>query len=357
MWLFGDSFDHYTSLASKYEDLGTDQSISAGNGRFSTACVRFPTGNGRINKGVTPGAAAAGAFATMALRYTPSTAGNVSFANLWYGALDRGHVCFVRNTDGSISAWKQTYNEDPLQYTTVVGGYLMGTTAAGLVRSGIYASVELYVLVHPSAGVVKVRVDGALVLNLTSQNTQNADAAVNTWSSWWIGHGAANGVVDVDDLMLYDTFNNGDGVVDFLGDKTGECVFVTGAGATSGYTRNTGATNASCVDEAVPDGDTSYNASDTVTEKDTYAHGALTRVSDGIVCVQVAICAKKPTAGTRAIAGVVRSGGVDYPSAADLYLSTDYQIRVDPRPLDPDTGIAWVAADVDATQIGQVTTV
>jgi hypothetical protein len=359
MWLFGDSFDSYTDLTTKYDDVGTSQSISTGTGRFGTACLRCTDGTGRVNKGVVPGDPAAGAFVTMALRYVPSTPGNVAFANLWYAALDRGHVVFVRNTDGSISAWLMAANELPLQVTTVVGGSLLGTTAAGLVPAGIYTSVECYVLVHPSAGVVQVRVEGALVLNLTGITTRNASAGVNTWTSWWIGHGisAGNGVVDIDDLMLYDDFDNGDGVTDFLGDKIGECVFVTGAGTTSAYTRNTGATNAECVDDAIPDDDTTYVASDTVAQTDTYAHGALTRIVDGIVCVQVGICAKKPSAGTRAIAGVVRSGGTDYPSGTDLYLSTAYQIRVDPRPLDPDTGIAWVAADVDASEIGQTTTV
>ncbi len=355
MWLFGDSFDHYTDLTTKYDAVGSAQSISAGNGRYSTNCVRFTSASGYLNKGVTPGSATATAFLSMAVKHTPSISANQPFANLWNSALARGHVCFVLNTDGSISAWNQNFNEGPLQAVTIVG-VLLGTTAAGLVATGVYSSLELSVVVHPSAGTVTIKVNGATALSLTSQDTQNSNAAVNTWSSWWIGQGVANGTLDIDDLMLYDSYNNGDGITTFLGDLTAECVLVSGAGATSAWTKNTGASNAAAVDEAPPDGDTTYVSADTVGLTDTYAHGALTRIVAGVRCVQVVLTVKKVGSGARAIAGVIRRSSTDYPGA-DLYLGTSYVTAVDARPKDPATSAAWTAANVNAAEIGQTVTV
>jgi hypothetical protein len=110
------------------------------------------------------------------------------------------------------------------------------------------------------------------------------------------------------------------------------------------------------VNEAAPDDDTSYVSDGTVGHIDTYQHGALTRITSGIKCVQIVADAKKDNAGTRAIAGVIRRAGSNY-VGADVYLGTSYFMAVDPRPLDPSTGLAWTAADVDAAEVGQKVTV
>ncbi len=355
MWLYGDSFDGYTDLSTRYNSVGVNgQAISVGNGRFGTNCVRFTNGNGRILKGVAPGSSTSGGFASMALLHTPNLPGyNLTFANIWDGTTGFGHVCFVHNDDGSISAWRQTVNQQPLQFQF---GVFIGATPAGLIHPSIYSSVEVYAKIHASAGVIRVRVNGDEVLTLTGQNTKNPSAS-GLWTGWYFGLEFNAGITCIDDLMLYDDFDNSDGgPTDFVGDLSGEFCPVSGAGTHADMTRNTGATNASCVDENPPDDDTTYVEDGTVGHLDTYTHSGLTRIVSGIRCVQVVTVAKKTGAGTRAITGVIRRSGTDYPGA-DEYLGTDYTVGLDSRPLDPVTSSTWSAANVNASEIGQKVTV
>lgn len=360
MWLFGDSFDHYTDLSQKYGVVGAGCDIATSAGRYGTNCARFTNASGdtaaKMNKGVTPGSPSAGAFCSLALFYAPMSVAPFCFANVWDASTGTGHVAFVRNEDGSISAWQQNFSNQPMQWQLIVGASTLIGTTAPLLRPNAYASVECFVLVHATAGVVRIRVNGAEVLNIAGVDTHNSYAGSTTWTSWYVGKYGTDGTAYIDDLMIYDDTDNGDGVTDFLGDLTAECVLVSAPGNSAQWTKNAGLNNAAAVAENPPDGDTTYVADDTEGHTDTYAHAALTRVASGIKCVQVVLAAKKTGAGTRAIAGVVRRSGTDYPGA-DQYLGTSYTIGVDPRPLDPSTGVAWAAADVNAAEIGPKVTV
>jgi hypothetical protein len=355
MWLFGDSFDHYTDLTTKYNSVSVSGAvIMAGTGRFGSHALRITAGGASVLKGVAPGSATAGALLTMAQQFAPGASpGNVGCANLWDGVTGRGHVVFARNVDGSISAWRHSGNELPLQIGAG-GMVLLGTTAPGLLHPSRYESVELYVKVHASAGSVRVRINGQEVLTLTGVGTKNPTAGT-TWSGWYVGQDQTRGTLDVDDLMLYDDFASGDGVTDFLGDLTAECLVVTGVGASSQWTRNTGATNVSCVDETPPDGDTTYVEDSTVGHVDTYTLPPLSRITDGIRAVQVVLTAKKTGAGTRAIAGVLRRSGTNH-LGADAYLGTAYDARTAVFTTDP-VGGAWTPAALASSEIGQQVTV
>jgi hypothetical protein len=266
-----------------------------------------------------------------------------------------GHVVFTDNPDGSVSAWRQTSNNGPL-VSLASAVALLGTTPAGLLTPGTYHSVELYASVHASAGAVRVRVNGHEVLTLTGQNTLNPTTGGDKWTGWYVGLENSYGTLDVDDVLIYDDYNNGDGVTDFLGDLTAECLVASGVGSNNQWTRNTGATNVSCVDETPPDGDTTYVEDATVGHLDTYTIAPLARITDGIRCVQVVLTAKKTATGTRAIAGVVRRGTSNYPGP-DQYLGTAYGLATAAFPTDPSTSTAWTAGGVAATEIGPRITV
>ena len=51
-FLFVDSFDHYTALGGKYETVANSPTISAGNGRFTTAGLLVDTLNKYLQKTV-----------------------------------------------------------------------------------------------------------------------------------------------------------------------------------------------------------------------------------------------------------------------------------------------------------------
>jgi hypothetical protein len=355
MWLFGDSFDHYTDLSQKYESVGPYVVVGVGRGRFGTNSLSAPVGS--VLRALTPGSSAAGAFLSMAMRIgTPgSSIGYFGFAELWNGTTDSGHVVLRYDvSNGTITVMRLYGGSLPLQ--TNYHSEVLGVTPVGLILPNVWMSVEAYVKVHATAGVVRVRINGQEVLMLTGINTLNEYGASAAWTGWHIGQEIGSGDLDMDDVMIYDDTDNGDGVADFLGDLTAECLVAAGPGASSQWTRNSGATNASCVDEIPPDGDATYVEDQTVGHVDTYTVSPLGRVSDGIVCVQVVTTAKKSGTGTRAVAGVVRRAATNFLGPA-AYLATDYTVAVAAFPMDPSTSGAWTAGDVASTEIGQQVTV
>ncbi len=355
MWLFGDSFDHYADLHEKYHVVAGAPVIGLGRGRFGTNWVSW-TGSGNVMRALVPGSPTAGAFLSMAMRVAPASGGgSFGFAELWNGVTDCGHVVLQYNvSNGTITALRLYGGSLPLQ--TNYHSEVLGATPVGLILPGVWTSVEASVKVHATAGVVRVRINGHEVLTLTGINTYNEYSPSAAWTGWQIGVELHTADLDIDDLMVYDDTDNGDGVTAFLGDLTGECVTPWGDGASSQWTRNSGTTNASCVDDIPADGDATYVEDQTIGHVDTYTVPPLARITDGIVCVQVVTTARKSSTGTRAIAGVLRSGGTTV-LGASTYLGTDYGVTVAAVPTDPSTSGAWSPASVASAEIGQQVTV
>lgn len=355
-WLFGDSCDGYATadLNKKYTLLGANgQEISVGTGSTSSNSIRFTNGNGKVGVGLAT--ASPTLFSGRRLRVA-GLSGSFGFHNVWDGPNERGHVVYVINGDGSISAWKQNFNEGFLQFTTGAGGFILGSTVPGLIQANVYASIQTKTTIHASDGFCGVIVNGAEVMAASGLNTQNPGGSASY--SLAINGGYYAQTCDLDDLWFCDDVvtTPDDGCSDYLGDLIGEWRVASAVGASSGWTRNTGSTNVSCVDDVTPDSDSTYVEAATLGLTDMYGTGALARVTHGIKCVQVTAMAKTVGAGTRAIGLGVRVGAVDT-FGADHYLTTDYAMQVSAFPLNPDTDLAWDKTEVDAAEIGQTLTI
>jgi hypothetical protein len=349
-WRFGDTFDTYATsdLGQRYPSFGPygTEVINVGTGRDGTNALRFGAAplRGCVGRGITPTTATL--FVHLALRQYAShaTQGVLSF---WNAAESRQQVLFTLNDNGGISARRGTSNEVILQ----VYGDLLGSTAGGLVPLGAYVHLGFAVQVHPSAGVITVYVNGLAQLTLTGLNTRNGTITASD-----VDHIIVGGTdLEIDDFVISDDVDTGDGCTAFLGDLAGERLLLTGDGATTQLTRSGGASNASCVDDPTPDGNATVVTGTTVGLTDLYTHSALTRL-DTVRCLQIATVAKKSSGGTRAIAHVVRTGGVNYPQT-DQALGTDYAAQISPLALNPETSAAWTNAEVDATELGPKVTV
>jgi hypothetical protein len=341
-WLFGDSFDHYTDLATKYDAVGSAQFIGLGTGRFNTNSCRFTGAGGRVLKTVTTGSTD-GAFATLACSLQRTTAGRVGFLNLWAGT--RGHLVFAREDDGSITVHRQTGNEAPLDSS----GPIIASTGAGVWPVNGYSSIEVATWIHASNGQLYVKVNGVTLITLAGIATANPNAG--GWTGWYVGLEKSVGVLDVDDLMIYTDQNTGDGVTTFLGDLTAECV-VPQASYQEAWTRNTGATNWAAVDEIPPDNDVTYIEAGIVQQGDYYQMTRLARVSQGIRAVQVVITARKTGSPLRSIAALVVDNGVNYVGPSTP-LTVGYKAAITPRPL-ASWGGYWTMDQVNAASVGLV---
>jgi hypothetical protein len=343
-WLFGDSFDHYTDLTTKYSAIGTAQAIGLGTGRFGTNGCRFTGAGGYLRKTLatpqqTPGI---GALATMALALQRSTPGRFGFLNLWGDT--RGHVVFVREDDGTITVRRQTGNEAPL-YS---GGPVVASTAAGVWPVNQYTSIEVGVALDATNGAVRVRVNGEEVLAQFGIATANPNAP--NWTGWYVGLEKSIGMLDLDDLMLYTNLATGDGVQDFLGDLTGEVV-VPQTSPIEQWIRNVGLSNASAVNERPPDNDLTYIEAGIGGQGDYYQMTRLARVSQGIRAIQTVITARKTGSPSRSIGGLIFDAqGTTY-AGPPMPLAVTYQALVMPRPLTAYGGY-WTMDQVNASLFG-----
>ncbi len=204
MFLYGDTFDTYATadLAKRYpsyDSSGSRTTISAGTGRGGTNSLRLQIGY--VKRGI-PSSNSATRIVHVASNVIDPAGG--AFCYFRNAVNSRTHLSFIRNTNGSISVWR---------------GSLLGTTPPGLVSIGTYAHIGLKVFVASDdhSGTVAIYVNGALVLNLSGIQTTDYMSQSSVDEIQLGGDTYAY----IDDFIISDNVDNGDGCTDFLGDLIG----------------------------------------------------------------------------------------------------------------------------------------
>ena len=345
--LFMDSFDNYVTadLLEKWTTTAVGGSdtlgIQAAAGRRSSGGLRHAhitnSNAGSASKVLT--ASGATAIVGVALKMpTPAFYTGV----LTIVQATSAQVSLRVNTDLTLSVYRGAFNS----------GTLLGTTVTPIVAN-VFAYLELKVLLSTTVGTIDLRVNGASVLALTSQNTQATGSA--TWTAVALGQHAAGGsdannhTKDFDDLYVLD----GSGAApwnDFLGDCRVDVCVPTGAGATTGWTPSAGA-NWQCVDDAAPNDDTDYTSAASAGLVDTFVVQDAPVAGAAIYGVQHCLSVKKTDAGIATIAPVIRHSGVDY-VGADLFPATGYAYALAIAATNPGTGVAWTDAGFNAAEFG-----
>jgi len=215
---------------------------------------------------------------------------------------------------------------------------LIATSAAAIITNSTWNYIEVELTRHASTGIFKVWVNGALVINSTGVNT----GASNIDRVSICGHPAGNNFFD-DFYLTNDATRLGERRVDYLPPSADSSPL--------NWTRSTGATNFSTVDEIPTNNDTDYISSATVGHKDLYDLTNLSTTPLTIDAVQTVLVGRKDDATTREVRtnlktgstttnGATRAMAATYVTTSDLYL------------LNPDTAAAWVASDINAAQLG-----
>lgn len=351
--LFMDSFDAYATadLTEKWTAsgaVGATVTIGSGNGRHGSHGLRFATG-GAANETFYVQKTLAAGDATFCLGFSVVVPA---------GTMGVSGIALASIRDGSSAQLTLVLNAD---YTLVVlrgnhGGTVLGTSSSAPLTGGVVAHVEWKGLIHPSAGTVAVRVNGALVagLTLTSQNTRATATA--QWTG--VGLGQVDAIlsniisvanIDYDDCYVLD----GTGAAplnDFLGDCRVDALLPTGAGATTGWTPSAGA-NWQCVDDAAPNDDTDYTSAATTGLTDTFVFPDAPVAGATIYGIQHNLSSKKTDAGTASLAPVIRHSGVDYPGTA-IFPGLAYTYALQIAATNPGTGVAWTEAGLNACDFG-----
>jgi hypothetical protein len=228
-------------------------------------------------------------------------------------------------------------------------GTVLGTSAMAVpITPGSWHYIEAKATLSDTVGVVQIKVDEVLVVNLSGQDTKNGGTkTVFDRLDLGIGTGTSP---HYDDLYIC----NGAGSVnnDFLGDCVVETLYPNGDGNYSVLVGSDGnsVSNYALVNETTPD-TTSYVGSSTTGDKDSYAFGDLTHTSGTIKGVQTRILAAKTDAGARSFRSFARSAGTDS-GGTDIPMSTTYTAYDEVRETDPGTAAAWTVSGVNAAEFG-----
>ena len=226
-------------------------------------------------------------------------------------------------------------------------GNTLGTSAQGILSALNYAFIEVKIVVDAVNGAVTVRVDDNEVLALIDVNTDQAGSGVVNQVR--IRGGGGGRTMDVDDLYVADdssAVNN-----DFLGGETRVySTLPTAAGDAADWTPVGAAANHLAVDETVSDGDTTYNVTDVVGNKDLFAFADLPAGVTTIYAVMPVAMVRREEGGSDDIILKVKLSGTEADSPA-IGLDTTYKLKghiFETRP----GGGNWTPANVNDHQAG-----
>ena len=351
-YLFCDSFDHYTTVTDKW----TSSYLSPASGGNPSTTTIGAYGRGGTNglQCHIGGAATVIAAASSLLSRGLNAALTTGYIGLAYNTdtidlnsnrsilgIRDGNVVqlvVVLRTDGSIDIRRgdsTTHIDDAVSGLTV-----LGTSGIALQENNWYY-IELKFVLNDSTGVVVVRVNETEIINETNIDTDNTGTGIAT--SFYVGGGRCGGIhsggnVYIDDVTVRDD--------QFSGDVQVRAMLPNGAGTTTQWTPSTGS-NYQNVDEAAPNGDTDYNNTTTVGNKDTYSYPKDLASTGEVHCIAFHYYAKKVDAGSSKICPVVRQGGTDY-DLSDLPLTgVEYAYSSHYQMTNPDTSSPFTPSEIN----------
>lgn len=328
---FLDSFDHYATgdLLEKWTENNGAQ-IAAGQGRRGTACVQMS--NGTLRK---------------ALEDQPTWIVGVAthFAGLPSGA---SAVAVLAVRDALTTQMDLRVNLDGMLSVTR-NGTVLATSGAFRLSASVYYYLELLVTIHPSAGVVRVAVDGTTRIALTNVNTQaTANSAAN---ELLLAGVTALSYTSFDDLYLCD----GTGAVNkaFLGDCRVDLLLPNADGFYNAWIPSTAGPHYALVDETPSTDDTDYLSSTTNGARESHHFTAMPVLPNPqIYGIQHGAVMRKDNAGLQQIRGLIKSGATTQASATLVTLANTYAWYGSIWETNPETGTAWTPAAVDGLEAG-----
>lgn len=321
--IFRDGFDTYNGVSSTSVGVASKWSISVAGtlvaGRFGGQALQFTGGN---TNSMTTSVFSAVSSLTLecGLKITTGSTGSPIF----FREGSTNHVDLVFSSDGSITARRNT--------TT------LGTSATGVYTPGVWFSLQVELVISDTVGRVTVVIDGAVVLNLTGQDTQNGGTGVVD-RLFFTGASSAP-TAAWDDMIVLDTATRLTNPVRI------ETLVPDTDGGTLNWVPSSGTAHYAVVDE-LPVSATDYLSAAFVGDVDELALSALTGTPISIEEVVVVGYASKTDTATRTMNFEVESGATT--STGSAYTLGTSGLRYE-RPLatDPNTAVAWTASGVNA---------
>ena len=340
-------FDGFEGLVNSYAMLSRRWTVNAANAAYIsfTAAGRFGRGT-YLNVGY---------LSNIAKTIVPATTVFVGCAILPIATFsDKTLITFVDGStihcglamraDGSLFLFKGA------AYTTAVANIASG---AQILRMGawVYVEVKCTPGINTTTGVFEVKINNVTMYSGSGLNLKTGtNATISSVTFWPPGSGAVNAQGAFDDIYICD--DTGATHNTFLGNIDIRNQLPTSDSAVQ-FTRNTGATNYSAVDDtAIPDDDTTYVESANAGDQDLYGMAAIASPTpDTILALAITFCVKNTDASVRTIANTISSNSVTA-DGVTTGLSASYSSIQSIFPLNPDGSVEWTPTTVNAALAG-----
>lgn len=325
--LLSDSFDHYTTIAQKWDSVNGSCSIGGSYGRLGTSGLKINNGSDGIH------------FAFPAAKTTVIVGQAVYFQDV-----TNTHIILTL-LDGS--------GEDEIQLQIKQEGanfkIYRNTSLLDTVAHGMSATIWYYVEVKATigdSGSVTIRVDNSEIYDQTLDTDYTGSGECVAVELGGEGGGTASYTYR-DDVLIMDT--SGSYCNDFKGDVIIQCIMPSGAGGSADWTPSAGS-NYQCVDETPPStGD--YIESATLNATDTYATGDLSPLTGDVYAVVVNHYSQKTGTAARGVSGVCSDLGTST-FGNENTLDAAYKMRQSIMYQNQRTSAPFTISDVNEAQFG-----
>lgn len=318
-------------------------SLSTSNPRTGTHCLR--ENDGTISSTQTArrvfGAQLTEVFFGYAIYYAalpntdPGDANVGHFVARFSDQSNANQITLYTGTDGRLALYRNNGS-----------GSLIGQSAP-IFGAGAYQHVEMYAKAgNSTAGAFEARVDEVTVLNLTGIDTVNT--ANVEFSQVSIGHDNTDALASIDraDFFANDTTDDGSGCDTWVGDVKSGVLMVNADTAQADFTKSTGSVGYSLLNEKPPNDSNYIETAASTAESDFGLENGPASLSE-ILTVRPFVRALKDDAGTCTIAPSLISNAVKA-TVTDQPVTTAAAYYDRNVPLDPDTGVPWIAAGLNA---------
>lgn len=343
-WIFGDSFDCYTTMADPiagYWDSGLGV-----NGNNTLVAGRFAGGQAlQIIAGVVSLVKSSGAndaihHIVCAFRQTAVLSG--SSLGMYFQFTDNvtNQCCIVFRSDGVI-----------LLTSATPAGTVLATYSGAVTATNTWFAFEFEVIISNTVGRFRARKNGNTVDDFDSGATLNTRPGANSYANkLTVGMNTGVSAQQIDDVL----WRSDAASVPFVGDV--RCYTrMPASDVAQVFSRSAGTTNYTLVNEAHEDGATSYVFSANLNDADFYGIAALAGTPASTIAVTTRGFVEKSDAGTRSGAVQLKSGATTVTSTSTA-LSTSWGWLWRTDTTDPATGAAWTATGVNNATIGPVVT-
>lgn len=356
--LWCDGFDHYGAdennlLDGVWAEVSSGMVLDASNPRTGTHALRHPGGTTNGNN--------------IARRVFGAGLTTVGFGHAFYlenlpAQNDRVGIAQFRDINNNAQISIQVLTTGAVR---VVGagtanrldGPVIATSDDAVVTAGAYQHFECMVTIDDTAGAVEVRINGTTVIAVTDVDTkQTAESDVRQVTFGKYGALTTSAPeMWFDDVFCWDT--SGSQNNDFIGDRRVITLFPNEDTAQADWSVVDGASppgeGYEAIDEADPDDDDSYIATDTVGHVSEFELENVPADIVTISAIQLVNRMRKDDAGTCNVQASLVTGGSPEAEAngADRPITEIYTYWQDVIELDPDSAAPWTPEGFNASRL------